>query len=276
MSVLSSGLLRHWTFTFLARSRFLVPPLLVFSLIDVGGAFVYALSQVVLFLVSRLCPSGSCPSGGVSCCFFCGDVLSLPCLPGFSCDACVFFPSAYSFFAYAPWRPCRRYSRVALLCPVRTWRLSLACPDALSPGPRSLLFLIVLLLGSFLRGLIVFFAFSPLGRLPLPLLLLLGVLRLLLPLLPFVLIACGVLRLHGFFRVMLFSLLSLRLLLVLLLSSLRFNIGRYGSPLPLFFVSGLLCLIAPWFPMFFAVFSFSVVLSFRSLHPSSLFLYSSF
>ena len=80
-----------------------------------------------------------------------------------------------------------------------------------------------------------FFAFSPLGHLPL--LLLLGVLHLLLllPLLPFVLVACGVLPLRGFFRVMPFSLLSLRLLLVvLLLSSLRFPLGRYGSPLPVF------------------------------------------
>ena len=141
-------------------------------LIDGGGAFVYVLSQVVLFLISRLCPSGSCLSGGVPCCFFCGDVLSLPCLPGFSCDTCLFFPSASSFFPYAP------------------WHLSLARPDALSPGPRSLLFLL-LFLGSFLRGFIVFFAFSPLGRLHLPLLLLLGVLHLLLilPLLPFVLFA---------------------------------------------------------------------------------------
>ena len=68
--------------------------------------------------------------------------------------------------------------------------------------------------------------------------LLLGVLRLLLlllPLLPFVLIACMVLPLRGFFCVVLFSLLSLRLLLLLLLlSSLHFNRGRYGSPLPVF------------------------------------------
>ena len=77
-----------------------------------------------------------------------------------------------------------------------------------------------------------FFAFSPLRHLPL-LLLLLGVLRLLL--LPFMLIACGVMPLRGFFRVMLFSLLSLQLLLVLLLlSSLRFDRGRCGSPLPVF------------------------------------------
>ena len=78
LSVLLSGLFRLWAFTFLARSRVLVPSLLVFSVIDVVGAFVYALSQVVLFLVSRLCPSGSCPSGSVSCCFFYGAVLSFP------------------------------------------------------------------------------------------------------------------------------------------------------------------------------------------------------
>ena len=41
------------------------------------------------------------------------------------------------------------------------------------------------------------------------------------------------------------------------------------------FIWGLLCLIARWFPMLFAVLSFSVVLSFSSLLPSYLFLYSS-
>ena len=69
LSVLSSGLFRHWAFPFLARSWFFVPPFLVFSLLDVG-AFVSALSHVVLFLVSSHCPSGLCPSGGVPCCFF--------------------------------------------------------------------------------------------------------------------------------------------------------------------------------------------------------------
>ena len=63
----------------------LVPgsPLLVFSPPDVVGAFVYALSQVVLFLVFRHCPSGSCPSGGDPWCFFCGAVISLTCVLGF-------------------------------------------------------------------------------------------------------------------------------------------------------------------------------------------------
>ena len=70
LSAVSPGLFRLWTFPFLGRSWFLVPPLLVFSPLDVVGAFVYALSQVVLFLVSSHCPSGSCPSGGVPCCFF--------------------------------------------------------------------------------------------------------------------------------------------------------------------------------------------------------------
>ena len=39
------------------------------------------------------------------------------------------------------------------------------------------------------------------------------------------------------------------------------------------FISGLLCLIAPWFHMFFVVFSFSVVPSFSSLQPSYLFFF---
>ena len=66
LSVLSSGMFSRWAFPFLACSRFLVPPLLVFSLLTVGGAFVSALSQVVLFLLSRLGSSGSFPLGGVS------------------------------------------------------------------------------------------------------------------------------------------------------------------------------------------------------------------
>ena len=56
LSVLSSGLFRHWAFPFLARSRFLVLPLLVFSLINIVGGFVYTISLVVLFLVSGLWP----------------------------------------------------------------------------------------------------------------------------------------------------------------------------------------------------------------------------
>ena len=56
---------RRWTSTFLAHSRFLVPPLLVFYLLAIVGAFVSALSQVALFLLSRLGPSGSFPLGGV-------------------------------------------------------------------------------------------------------------------------------------------------------------------------------------------------------------------
>ena len=48
-SVLSSGMFPRWAFPFLARSRLLDPPLLVFSLLTVIDAFVSALSLVVLF-----------------------------------------------------------------------------------------------------------------------------------------------------------------------------------------------------------------------------------
>ena len=82
--LLLSGLFHHWAFPFLARSRFLVPPHLVFSPLDVVGTFFYALRQAFLFLVSRHCPSGSCPSCSVPCHFFCYAVISLTCIPGFS------------------------------------------------------------------------------------------------------------------------------------------------------------------------------------------------
>ena len=158
---------------------------------------------------------------------------------------------------------------MVLLSPLPVFRAFRALPVSFTPLPRSLrsllgafvgvlpgflccdlsvlgVFLLLVLIlfllvprslsWTFSEGAVSFFAFFPLGHLPLPLLLLLGVLRLLLllPLLPFVLIACGVLLLHVFFGVMLFSLLSLRLLLGLLLSSLRFTLGRYSSPLPVF------------------------------------------
>ena len=83
LSALSSGLFHHWAFVFLARSRFLVPPLLIFSLLFLISAFVSALLQVVLFLVSCLCPSGSYPLGGVLCCFFCGAFSHFPVFRGF-------------------------------------------------------------------------------------------------------------------------------------------------------------------------------------------------
>ena len=48
-------------------------------------AFVSALIQVVLFLVSCLCPSGSYPLGGVLCCFIvCGAFFHFPVLPASS------------------------------------------------------------------------------------------------------------------------------------------------------------------------------------------------
>ena len=104
LSILSSGFFHHWAFPFLAHSRFLVLPRLVFSQLDVVGTFVYALRQAVLFLVSCHCPSGSCPSCGVPSHFFCGAVISLTGIRGFSCVACVFFHSASLIFAFAPWR----------------------------------------------------------------------------------------------------------------------------------------------------------------------------
>ena len=213
---------------------FLVP-LLVFSPLDDVGAFVYALSQVILFLVSRHCLSGWYPSGGVLRCFFL-CCCYLPYLhSGFLYDACVLFHSASLFFAYAPWQLCRCSSGVTFVvsCPCfvsfscsSCYYFSLSLFAFVSPHSLS---------RTFSEGALSFIAFSPLMRLPLPLLLLLGVLRLLLlPLLPFRLIVCGVLRLNGFFRIMLFSLLSLRLLLGLLLSSLHFTLCLYGSPLPVF------------------------------------------
>ena len=83
LSALSSRLFHHWAFVFLARSRFLVPPLLVFSLLFLISAFISALLQVVFFLVSCLCPSGSYPLGGVLCCFFCGAFSLFPVFQGF-------------------------------------------------------------------------------------------------------------------------------------------------------------------------------------------------
>ena len=166
---------------------------------------------------------------------FSGAVISLTCIPGFrAMPVSSFTPLPRSlrmllgnFVGVLP--------GLLLLYPVRALRLYLARPAAISPCPFSLLFLFVLFLGPFSEGALSFFAFSLLVHLPL--LLLLGVLRrlLLLPLLPFGLIACGVLRLLGFFRIMLFSLLSLRLLLnLLLLSLLRFTLCRCSSPLQCF------------------------------------------
>ena len=192
----------------------------------------------------------------------------------FSCDACVLFPSASSCFASAPWRHCRHSSGVVLLCPVRSWRNSLARPAALSPSPRSLRFSSFFFSGIFSEGAPGFFAFPPLWRLPLLLLLLLGVLRLLLlllPLLSFMLLACGVSRFVGFWRdsflssvITAASCSSSSVFPSFSLRSFWFSSGV--------FVSGLLCLLTPWFPMFFAVFSFSGVSSFSSSHPSSLYL----
>ena len=133
-------------------------------------------------------------------------------------------------------------------------------------------FFLILSLEYFSEGAPGFFAFSPLRRLPL--LLLLGVLRLLLlllPLLSFMLLACGVSRFVGFWWD---SFLSSFIMAAFCSSSLvfpSFSPRSFWFSSSDVFVSGLLCLLAPWFPMFF-VFSFSVVSSFRSLHPSSLFL----
>ena len=90
--VLSSGMFRRWAFPFLVRSRFLVPPLLVFFLLTVVDAFVSTLSLVVLFLLSRLGPSGSFPLGGVPSSFLL-RCCSLPSLYSGLFVRCVCLPS---------------------------------------------------------------------------------------------------------------------------------------------------------------------------------------
>ena len=135
-----------------------------------------------------------------------------------------------------------------------------------------LLFLcvLVLLLGLFLRTLLVsFFAISSLMRLPLPLLLLLGVPRLLLllPIWPFGRIARGVLRLRGLFLVLFLSLLSLRPLLGgLLLSSLLSTLQMSSSHFPVVLVSGQLWLLARYFRYVFsrAVLLYNAIFQFLS------------
>ena len=186
--------------------------------------------------MSRHCPSDWCPSGGVPCYFFL-CCCYLPYLYSrFSCDACVLFHSASSFFVSASWQLCRRSSGVTFLvsCPCLA---SLSCSSCYYFSLSSFTFVSPRSLSrTFSEGALSFFVFSPLVHLTRPLLLLLGILHLLLllSLLPFGLIACEVLWLRGFFRLMLFSLLSLSLLLgLLLLSSLRFTLCRYSS-LPVF------------------------------------------
>ena len=203
--------------------------------------------------------------------FFCGAVLSLPYIRGCSCDACVFLPSASSFYEYAPWRPCRHSSGGFSLCPIRSWHISLARPADFSPGPRSLRFSSFSFSGIFLRRLLVSLrSLSPASSsssagssssssAPASSV--------------FHVLACGISRFVGFWRAsFLFSFITAA-------SSSSSSSSVFPSFSPkLFrsssssvFVSGLLCLLAPWFPMFFTVFSFSGVSSFSSLRPSSLF-----
>ena len=124
-------------------------------------------------------------------------------------------------------------------------------------------FLLVLFLGYFSEGPPGLFAFSPLRHLPL-LLLLLGVLRLLLLLLPLL----SFMSLHAAFPASwVFGVLLFSSFITAASSSSSsvfpsFSPKLFRSSSSSVFVSGLLCLLAPWFPMFFAVFSFSGVLSF--------------
>ena len=63
-----------------------------FSLLFLIGTFVSALIQVVLFLVSCLCPSGSYPLDGVLCCFFCDAFSHFLVFRGFCASLASSFP----------------------------------------------------------------------------------------------------------------------------------------------------------------------------------------
>ena len=220
LCVLSSGLFRHWAFPLLARSWFLF---FSFSPLGVIGAFVHTQPGGPLSGVSplpvRLVSFGRCTV------LFLSLVLLSP-LPVFRVFVQRLRPLSLRFlvlFAYPLWQLLSAFFRgdFVVSCPCFA---SLSCSSCYHFSLSSFAFVSPRSLSrTFSKGALSFFVFSPLVQLPLLLLLLLGVLRLLLlPLLPFGLIACGVLRLRGLFRVMLLSLLSLRLLLGLLLSSLRF------------------------------------------------------
>ena len=155
LSVLSSDMFCRWAFPFLARSRFLVPPFLVFSLLTVVGAFVSAFSQVVLFLLSRLGPSGSFPLGGVPYSFLL-RCCSLPSLySGFFVRCVCLLSLCFLVLCVRSLAPLSEFFRGFSLCPVRSCRISLACPAAFSPGLRSLRFPSFSFSGIFLRGLLV-------------------------------------------------------------------------------------------------------------------------
>ena len=202
--------------------------------------------------------------------FFCGAVLSLPYIRGCSCNACFFLPSASSF-EYAPWRPCRLSSGGFSLCPICSWHISLARPAAFSPGPRSLRFSSCSFSGIFLRGLLVslcslsgvflffcfcweFFVFFFCSYL-------FG-------------LSCPCMRrfpLHGFLACFFslffhygrfFFFFCLPFVFTEVVPVLLFRCFRFG---PVASPSSLVSYV-------FAVFSFSGVSSFSSLHPSSLFL----
>ena len=164
---------------------------------------------------------------------FSGAVTSLSCIPGFrATPVSSFIPlprSLRTLFGDF----CRRSSgfTVVVSCPCFAF---FSCSSCYYFSLSSFAFVSPRFLSqTFSEGALSFFVFSLLVRLPPPLLLLLGVLRLilLLPLLPFGLLACWVSRLSEL-RVMLFSLLSFRLLLgLLLMSSLHF---LYGDTVLLF------------------------------------------
>ena len=200
------------------------------------------LTQKVLFLVSlaTACRFGELQavSRDVS---FSGVDIYLSYLPEFRAkteSSVIYF---LALFACAPWRSLSAIFRRNFCCVLYVLCIFIFLLLLLFLRLLILfLFLLVLLLVLFLRTLLVsFFAVSSLVRLPLPLLLLLGILclLLLLPLLPFGCIACGELRLRGVFRVMLLSLLSLRPLLGLfLLCSLLSTLRMSSSLLPVVLV----------------------------------------
>ena len=168
--------------------------------------------------------------------FFCVAVLSLPYTRGCSCDAYVFLPSASSFREYVPWRPCRHSSGVfrcvlSVLGVFLLLVLLLFLPVLVHfVSPRSLSqvffwggswFLCVLSSpvsssSSASAGSSSSSSSAPASSV-------------------FLVLTCGASRFVGFWRV-LFSLLSLQplLLLLLLLSSLRFHRSCSGPPLPVF------------------------------------------
>ena len=143
---------------------------------------------------------------------FSGAVISLTCIPGFHAMPVSSFTLLPRSLHMLLGTFCRRSSGVTFVV-LSVLCVFLSCSScyffSLSSfafvSPHSLLFSPRSLSRTFSKGALSFFAFSPLVRLPLPLLLGVLCLLLLLPLLPFGLIACGVLQLHGLFCAVFFS-----------------------------------------------------------------------